>query len=231
MQLERFPINDAGPEVKDVQKFIHCHPLCFPYFDEICYENPIGKIAIKILLRKLDANNETLNLEIGDHNGFDEEKNTITINPTYFDSEGRAKYTFCGVQNGEIVGLHETISEAIFRELCRALHKDSAMKIEGSVLLDSIYGERQEKYLWVNDENVHVTTVYYHDKETGAKKFNPICSNMYTIFSGNLCQQVFACYYVRYKKNNGTPYKIEEFLIDHDKYVRFPITKASEGDD
>ncbi|MDR2107635.1 MAG: hypothetical protein LBO73_03920 [Holosporaceae bacterium] len=133
-------------------KSFDCHPLYSKCFDEIC-NNFVGKIAMKLLLTMLITQEKILHLGVGDHNGFDAGENVITINPDYF-TEGLAKYTLCGVLNGEIVEKHETISEAVFRELCRALHEYAGTKMEGTRLLDSIYGDRPEKILWVNDENV-----------------------------------------------------------------------------
>ncbi|MDR2766344.1 MAG: hypothetical protein LBB63_02675 [Holosporaceae bacterium] len=204
-------------------------PLYSKCLDEIC-SNFAGNTAVKLLTAKLETNREKLHLIIGDHNGSDG-KNTITINPAYFDVNGNSKYTLCGVVYGtdKLVAKRETMSEAVFREICRIIQKynEKTGEGEGSALLDGIYLDdihhknRPEKELWINDGNVRAISGYYYNRSSGKIEFDPVCSNMYTICSQgpNAVQQVFACFYEHCIKKDVAALSISKLLIDPKQWL------------
>jgi hypothetical protein len=228
--------------------------------DEIC-NNTIGEIAMKLLIANLKNKKEVLFLETGENDEFNV-KGTITIKLDNYDFKNRNNYdpkgkvkteeTLCGIRTGigditQIVEKEDTISEAIFHELCHALHKYSGRKMKKYCLLNLIYGKNgSNKYLWTDnedenpknledDEEMYTITGCHCDGSPEVKRFDPISCNMFDICANildpeQIVQRVFHCDYKGYKayreyliehglSESKVLYKIEEFLIDINEYI------------
>jgi hypothetical protein len=246
-------ITDVRSEIK---KYIVCRKRFSSCLDEIC-NNTIGEIAMKLLMVNLENKNEILFLGTGERDEFDG-KRTITIkldnydfkNPDNYDPKGKAKTkeALCGIYAKigditQIVKKKDTISEAMFHELCHALHKYSGREMCDSHLLDLTYEKNEHgKSLWSSedDEEMYTITGHHYDKKTEARQFDPISCNMFNICanilnSENIVQRVFHYNYWSYKEyltkyntlESEALYKIEEFLIDINKYIlKEPLAAA-----
>jgi hypothetical protein len=247
---------DAIIDVRsEMKKYIVCRKCFSSCLDEIC-NNTIGEIAMKLLIANLDNKNEALFLEAGKSDNFDR-KRTITINPQNYnivnldnyDPKGETKEALCGIHTGigdttQIIEKKDTISEAMFHELCHALHKYSGREKEKCGLLNLTYGENgRGKYLWTgnknenqnsleNDEEMYTITGHYYDENTKVRRLDPISCNMFDICTNvlnpeSIIQRVLHYDYSDYKEylteynilESEALYKIEEFLIDIDEYT------------
>jgi hypothetical protein len=168
----------------------------------------------------------------------------VSIDLNNYDSDGTEKDPLCGIgRNGtKVVKKFDTITDALFHELCHALHRYSGREMTKCKLLEAIYGESSAMRLWIDtgnqddeevydpdDEEMYNMTGFYYDEETGEKKIDPISCNMFDICANasdpeSIIQRVFHCGYNYYLKRSQTLKsaalkKIKEFLIDIDEYI------------
>ncbi|MDR2067809.1 MAG: hypothetical protein LBP41_02355 [Holosporaceae bacterium] len=193
---------------------------------------------MQLLLINLEKTDGRLRLEFGNDEEFYSEDaedgktiGIVTVNRDNFDSDGISKYRLCGVNSmNKLVEKTCTISEAIFHELCHALHEYSGKEMNNCKLLTFAYGDKKQKCLWTEDEEAYTITGYYYDGSM--KLFDPISCNMYDICANiskpeNIVQRVFHYSYGAYGEylisndlsESDALDNIKEFLIDPNEYA------------
>jgi hypothetical protein len=221
-------ITDVRSEI-DNHNFFTFGEQFSPHLNEIC-SNTIGKIAMKLLIANMKVNDEKISLEFGDDGDWFNDK-IVSIDLSGYDASGKVKNPLCGIGRNrmEVVKKFDTITDALFHELCHALHKYSGREMKECDLLKTVYEGRHAIYWWTtfcgsDDEEVYNITGFYYDKKTEEKKLDPISCNMFDICANasdpeSIIQRVFRWNYRDYSERGKTLDKIEDLLIDIYKYI------------
>jgi hypothetical protein len=211
-------------------------------------ENIVGRKMLRLLLTNMNINEiSPLKIEATTKysDRFVAEEHKIYINFTNYDLRGIGKIPLCALGSSrQIVPKYDSLGDAIFHELCHALHTYSKKEQTACRRLDSVYQGRPEKYLWT-DHKSEKSSNYEDDEElyniTGYFDggFDPINCNMYDIckcVSNNepIIQRVFHDSYKKLQKKvrsmeiTDSCDEINKFLINLNDYIiRIPSPPPS----